>query len=154
MLILPISLRSKKLDSIFLFWEICSVWRLNVRWYNYVNNIQIVCLDSQTLWVKENEITLDISTLKNSMASLQLVKNRLKRTHTVYLLCVTFCTFVHRWIPSVLPVTCNLEVANCVTHELAFLCSLAACYGPGGTMPSIESFREREHGPTTGMLNI
>lgn len=26
------------------------------------------------------------------------------------------------------------------------LCSLAACYRPGGTMPSIESFREREHG--------
>lgn len=51
-------------------------------------------------------------------------------------------------------VTCNLEVANCVNHELAFLCSLAACYGPRSTMPSIESFREWEHGPTTGTLNV
>lgn len=50
-------------------------------------------------------------------------------------------------------VTCNLEVANCVNHELVFLCSPAACYGPGGRMSSIETFREREHGPTIGTLN-
>lgn len=53
-----------------------------------------------------------------------------------------------------IPVTHNLEVANCVNHEFAFLCSLAACFGPGGTMPSIESFREREHRPAAGTLNI
>lgn len=34
------------------------------------------------------------------------------------------------------------------------LYSVGAFYGPGGTVPSIESFREEEHRPTMGTLNI
>ena len=34
------------------------------------------------------------------------------------------------------------------------LYSLGGCYGPGGTVPSIERLREEAHRPTMGTLDI
>lgn len=109
---LLLSLRSKKLNSLFLLWEFFSAWLSKVRWYNYMNNIHIICLDSQTRWVKEHEMTLDISTLKNCMGSLQLVKNRLRRTHISAL-----CDFLHI-CPSLNPIIKSVLLTKGISRSL------------------------------------